>query len=376
MREPCGMARLGDRVEHAIESRTDVEHEIERGTAEQPPRRRIVRTVIGLAVTGVSLYLVAPSVIDLFEQRGEIYSISPGWLAAMFGLTVASTVCLWALQRLALRARSWFAVITSQLAGNAMAKIAPGGGAIGAALQYRMLVQGGVDGGRATGALTAVSLLTFAVVLALPVVALPAIARGAVSRTLVEATIIGVLLFAVLAGVGAALLAFDGPLEWAGRMIQRVRNRMRPHSAPLTKLPERLLAERSRILSVLGPRWKRALLATAGRWAFDYATLLAALAAVGSHPRPVLVLLAFCAAQILSQVPITPGGLGFVEAGLSAMLVLAGVSAGDAAVATLAYRLFTYWLPLPAGLVGYALHRRRFGDPSPTVGEDGSPVKA
>ena len=55
----------------------------------------------------------------------------------------------------------------------------------------------------------------------------------------------------------------------------------------------------------------------------------------------------------------TPGGLGVVEAGLTATLALAGVSGGDAAVATLAYRLVSYWLMLPAGLVAWLVHRRR-----------------
>ena len=40
------------------------------------------------------------------------------------------------------------------------------------------------------------------------------------------------------------------------------------------------------------------------------------------------------------------------------MLALAGVSTGDAVLATLAYRLLSYWLPLPAGLAGVILHRR------------------
>ena len=146
--------------------------------------------------------------------------------------------------------------------------------------------------------------------------------------------------------------------------MQRVRNRLRRGSPPLTQLPQRLLRERDRILATLGPRWKRALAASVGRWAFDYATLLAALAAVGSTPRWSLVLLAFCAAQLLAQIPVTPGGLGFVEAGLTATLALAGVGAGDAVLATFAYRLFTYWLPLPLGLLGAALHRRRY-EPSP-----------
>ena len=55
------MTRIGDRVERAIEDRADVRHEIERGEAAAPARGRVRRTVFWLAVTGVSLYLVAPS---------------------------------------------------------------------------------------------------------------------------------------------------------------------------------------------------------------------------------------------------------------------------------------------------------------------------
>ena len=84
---------------------------------------------------------------------------------------------------------------------------------------------------------------------------------------------------------------------------------------------------------------------------------MAALEAIGALPRPGLVLLAFCAAQLLAQIPITPGGLGFVEAGLTATLALAGVAPADALTATFAYRLFAYWLQLPLGLVGVALGR-------------------
>ena len=97
----------------------------------------------------------------------------------------------------------------------------------------------------------------------------------------------------------------------------------------------------------------------AGRWLFDWLALVTALAAVGQHPRPTLILLAFCAAQLLAQIPITPGGLGVVEAGLTGFLVVIGVPASAAAVATLAYRLVSYWLALPAGGVAYLVHRRR-----------------
>jgi uncharacterized protein (TIRG00374 family) len=353
--------RLGDRLERAIEERADVEGAIERGTAEQRPRSSLKRTLFWLVVTGVSLYLVAPSVLEVLRSWRRIREVGPEWLLVMAALQGATLACLWALQRLALHVRSWYAVASSQLAGNALSKIAPGGGAMGAALQYRMLVQAGLSRGPVVAGLTAASLLVFAVVLALPVLALPALARGAVDRDLLEATVLGLVVFVALFAIGVLMVAFDRPLRWVGRTIQRIRNKLRRGTEPLTGLPRRLVRERDRIVGTLGATWKRALAATIGRWAFDYLTLLAALAAVGSHPRPALVLLAFCTAQLLAQVPITPGGLGFVEAGLTATLSLAGVAAGDAVLATFAYRLFSYWLMLPLGLVGMALHRRRFG---------------
>jgi uncharacterized protein (TIRG00374 family) len=314
-----------------------------------------------LAITGVSLYLVFPSVIEVFGSWRQITRFSLLALAGMAALQLASIACLWALQHVALRAKRWRPVITSQLAGNALSKIAPGGGALGAALQYRLLVQAGLPSGSTVGALTAVNLLVFAVVLALPVLAIPALLRGSVDRSLLETAIAGLVFFAVASAVGIVLFSTDRPLAWIGRTVQRVRNRLRRHAEPLHGLPTRLLSERDRILTTLGPRWKRALAATVGRWMFDYATLLAALAAIGAHPRPGLVLLAFCGAQVLAQIPVTPGGLGFVEAGLTAMLALAGVSAGDAVVATFAYRLFSYWLPLPFGLLGLVLAPRTAG---------------
>ena len=356
-------AALGDRLERAIEGHADVESEIARGEAEarKRPKRQLYRTIIWLAITGVSLYLVAPSVIEVLGSWRQIEKIAPAWLVAMLVAQAAALASLAALQYIAIHAGPWRAVVTSQLAGNALAKVAPGGGTIGAALQYRMLVAAGFPSRPVVSGLTAASLLTFAVVLALPVLAIPALIRGAVDRTLLEAAIAGLVIFFVLAGLSALLLARDGPLLWIGRILQRLRNRLRPKSEPLRTLPDRLIRERNRILATLGPRWKRALLATVGRWAFDYATLLAALAAVHQHARPGLVLLAYCAAQLLAQIPVTPGGLGFVEAGLTAMLTLAGVEAGAAVLATFAYRLFSYWLPLPVGFGAWLSHRRTYG---------------
>ncbi|UGS34787.1 lysylphosphatidylglycerol synthase transmembrane domain-containing protein [Capillimicrobium parvum] len=325
---------------------------------------RVPRTVLLLLVTGISLYLVFPSLLQVLSAWPQLKTLEPLWFIAMVVAEALSFVALWVLQRLALRTDDTYAVATSQLAGNAFGRIVPGGGAAAGALQYKMLVQSGTPGGTAASGLTASSLLVFAVLLALPVFALPAVIRGVVSTSnhLVIAALAGMVLFAAMFAVGAVLLSVDGTLAWVGRVVQRIRNRVWHRREPMTNLPGRLLAERDLILGVLGARWWEALLATMGRWFFDYLALVAALAAVGTTiPRPSLVLLAFVAAQLLSQIPLTPGGLGFVEAGLTGTLALAGVPGGAAVVVSLAYRLASYWLPLPAGLAAWIMHRRRYG---------------
>jgi len=362
--EPERRRSIADRVEHSIEARTD-EGEIERAAAAPADRANIRRTVIWLLITGVSLYLVAPSLIETLGSWDQLASIDPLWIPVMAALMAASLACLWWLQKLALPTAPISGVIDSQLAGNALSKIAPGGGAVGAALQYRMLVDRGVSRGRAVSAITAVNLLTFGIVLGLPVLALPALLAGATDDGLQRTGLTSLVVFAILAGAVATLLIREDLLRKVGRGVQWARNKIRRKSAPTRELPDRLVKERDRLLAALGPNRWRALVASVGRWAFDFAILLAALAAVGSYPSPGLVLLAFCTAQVLAQIPVTPGGLGFVEAGLTATLVLAGVSGGDAVLATFAYRLVTYWLPLPLGAVGLALHQRH--KPSPEV---------
>jgi putative heme transporter len=64
-------------------------------------------------------------------------------------------------------------------------------------------------------------------------------------------------------------------------------------------------------------------------------------------------LLAYVLSLALALVPVTPGGLGFVEAGLTSILVLAGVSSDQAVLGTLLYRLFAFWLPIPLGVLAW-----------------------
>ncbi len=318
-----------------------------------------LRRIALLAVTGISLYLVAPGVIEMFATFDQLRAVSPAAVVLVVVLEAGSLACTWLLQRVALQRPPWGSVVLSQLAGNAVARVVPGGGAAGAAAQFKMLRKAGIDGAIAASALTAVNVLTFATLLALPLLVIPVLVFGApIPEDLLEGLWIALASLAVLFVIGASLLVADGPLSAVGRGIESLRNRLVPKRDPLAGLAATLVVQRDQILRVLGGSWWQALVGTIGRWLLDCAALLVALKAVGADPRPSLVLLAFVTAQVLAQIPITPGGLGFVEAGMTAMLALAGVDPGDAVLATLLYRLASYWLPLPAGAVAWAIHAR------------------
>ena len=322
--------------------------------------------IIGLVLTALVLYGVAPAVLEVFGAFDRIHTIRPWWWAVMVLAQAAGLVCFWEVQRLALHTDRYFTVATSNLASGAIGRVVPGGAATAAALQYQMLVRGGVAGAAAATGLTAGSILLLGTLAALPLLALPAVIGGVhVPRGLLNAALIGLALFAALFAICFVLLRSDAAVDRIGRMVTWVMAKLPGRDAP-DDIGERLRRQRDLVRATLGAHWMRALAGAAGRWLFDFLTLLAALAAVGADPRLSLALLAYAAAQLLAQFPITPGGVGVVEAGMTGTLALAGVAAGPAAVATLMYRLGSYWLQMPAGLVAWILYRRRYG---PVVAE-------
>ncbi len=323
--------------------------------------KAVVKRAAVAAVAGITIYLVFPAITEVFASWPRLSTLHPWWLTAAIAAEIAHFTCTFALQRLALRTKAWFPVITSTLAGNAISLIMPGGAAVGAAVQYRMLATSGMDTSSTVGGLAAFSLLGVGGLLALPLFALPVILIGApVNRGLENAALLGVAGFVVFAAFGAVVLAYDAPLRWTGRTAQRIRNWVVRKRPPLEGLDETLLSQRNEIRVVLGAQWWQALLLSAGRLALDYLCLLFALRATGSHPRPSLILVAYAAAGIVGMIPATPGGLGLVEASLTGLLVLAEVNSSQAVLATLTYRLASYWVPLLAGPVAYGLFQTRY----------------
>jgi uncharacterized membrane protein YbhN (UPF0104 family) len=102
--------------------------------------------------------------------------------------------------------------------------------------------------------------------------------------------------------------------------------------------------------------WVAALLALC--WLADASCLITGFLAVGARPPWSALLLAYSVAQLLSFLPLTPGGLGVVEGSLTVGLATGGVGLGHVLAAVLVYRLLSYWATLPLGALGYVNVRR------------------
>jgi uncharacterized protein (TIRG00374 family) len=330
------------------------------GERARKPWRLIFRVLLLLA-TAVSLYFLFPSLVEIFTQWHSLAHLEPWLLLLAVVFEATSVTALWEAQRIALRTPSWFAVGTSQLAGNAAGNVIPGGAATSGAVSYRLLVRAGVPGDNVAAGLASVSIANTTTILAFPVLALPAILGGLQApRGLLTTAYIGAGAFVLVVLAGLAAFLWDRPLQEVGRAIDWVL-RLFPGKRGAHGSGERLLAQRDGLRDAFGARWPYALCAIVAKPAFDYLGLLCCLAAVGARPDPSLVVLAYSGAILLTLIPFTPGGLGFVEAGLTGLLTLAGATAHQAVVATLAYRLLVFWLPLPLGGIAYLLHRRRYG---------------
>lgn len=104
--------------------------------------------------------------------------------------------------------------------------------------------------------------------------------------------------------------------------------------------------------------WHLALLCAVLSWVADLACLMAATHAF-HLPLGFFDLAApYLAIQLIRQFPVTPGGIGLIEASLLTALVSAGAAQAPAAAAVLGYRLFSCWLILPAGLLTWLAIRR------------------
>ena len=322
------------------------------GTGARPGIRRWVRTVIVVLAVAV---LVAVIVVDrhtLEQSLSALGGLDLGWFALAIVCECLSLTAFGLSRRRLLRAdghRAAFgSVMAITYAGNAVSMSIPFAGAqLAAVFSYQQFRRRGLDPAL-TGWALGVSAIASSSALAL-VLVVGALAGGAPLATAIG--FLGAAVFALPAIT--VILALRYPrarvvanrlLSWVVHQVRRIFRKPGIDPAALDELLQRLATIRLGWLSyaeVFG-------LAVAN-WLFDCACLACAIRATGQPVPWHGLLLAYGAGAVAGSTGVTPGGFLLVEAALTAALTAAGMNAGPALGAVLAYRLVNFWMILLGG---------------------------
>jgi uncharacterized membrane protein YbhN (UPF0104 family) len=290
-----------------------------------------LRTLVTLVAGIVAAYVLAAqltktSVRDLVHHADWPWAVAVLALSALTYLGAAWSLSGFVLERLRL-ARTFLA----QLAGTFVTLVTPAAVG-GAALNIRYLRKAGVTAPDAAASVGVSQVFAFALHMVLLVI------FAAVTGTSRTATLRppGWVYIALAVLAAAVLVALAIP---RGRRL--LRSRLAPALGQV--LPRLLdIAQRPAKLSEgLGG----ALLLTAG-----YILCLAASVRALGHTAPLAgIAVVYLTGNALGSAVPTPGGLGAVEAALSAGLTAIGIPGPTAIGAVLLFRAATFWLPIPVG---------------------------
>ena len=236
------------------------------------------------------------------------------------------------------------------LAANSMNVSLPGGGGFAAIFSYRQFRRRGADEALSTWTLVALTLLT-ALTLSLLAVAGLAIAGedGPVAGLwpLIPLLLaVPVVLVVVLLRPRFLAAVVVPPLEWVRRVTHLVRF---DPAAAVHRFVGQLEAVTPGAADWLaGFGWALV------NWLTDCLCLVLAFQAVGADVPWRGLLVAYGAAQVAANLPITPGGLGVVEGSLTVALVAYGGLTASTVAAVVLYRILSFWIPMPLGWFSWA----------------------
>jgi uncharacterized protein (TIRG00374 family) len=242
-------------------------------------------------------------------------------------------------------------IMQIDLSSLAFSHIMPGGTAFGAALMYRLFTKQGV---RAADAGFAIAMQGVGSAVVLNVIfwlaLLVSLFFHGYNPLYAVAAGLGVLLMASFAGV--VVLLTKGRVK-AVDLLRRIADRLPFVDGERMAIGLEHFAERLRVFASHRNLLRQAVGWAAANWLLDAACLWVFIAAFHVYVSPVDLLVAYGLANILAVIPITPSGLGVVEAVLIPTLHGFGVPLSVASLAVIGYRLVNFWLPIPVGGVAY-----------------------
>ncbi len=310
--------------------------------------------LFGLAVIVVVEYLVLPQIAGARHSLDLLASVHVVDLLAAVVLEVAAIAAYAKLTQavLPLGGRPGFSTLLRiDLSTLAASHIVPGGSAAGAGLGYRLLVGAGVKGTDAGFALATQGLGSALVLnLVLWLGLLISIPRRGFNPLYGTAAVLGALL---ITGFALAVVLLTRGEDRLARLVCRLADRIPMLDGEGVSRVLARVAERLRLLGADRRLLARAALWASANWLLDAASLWVFVAAFGHRVGIDGLIVAFGLANVLAAIPLTPGGLGVVEAVLTSALVGFGTPRGTAVLGVVLYRLVNFWLPIPIGGLSY-----------------------
>lgn len=330
-------------------------------------RRRtlLIRAALALGVVIAVFVGILPRVADLSSVWTHVNGVGAlgfAWLAlvAVASLLTYGFVLMSVMPGLTLGQ----AMVVSQ-SSTAVANTMPAGGALAIGVSYRFYGSWGFGRPAITRNVLLTGVWNVLCKLAFPVVALAlVVAFGQANGGLVAASLVGLVVLTATVAIGVAMLRSERAAcavgQWTGSAFERMRGWLRrsPHANEGGEVAVRF---RTDTIGLLRERAGRLTVTMVLFHASVFLVLLVSLRSVGVTAGEVSwieVLAAFALARLASAVPITPGGIGLVELGLTGALIAAGGPSAEVVAGVLVFRMLSFFLPLPLGVVTYGIWRR------------------
>jgi uncharacterized protein (TIRG00374 family) len=327
-------------------------------------RRRWLSGAAALAVVVATFVFVLPQIASYRDVWEVVSDLSWEWIVALVAVTAVNILTFAPPWMAALPGLGFRHALVMTQASTALSIVVPGGAAVGVAGSYGMLRSWGFEQRAVATAVTLAGVFNQLANLAFPALALVLLTiQGGSQPLLTTAALIGFAVFvAVITGFVLALWN-DALARGVGDVAARIATRALRvvRRGPVGWDGGAFVRFREQAIGVVGRRWHVLTLATLAGHLTVFLVLLTCLRAFDVPASEVTVAEAFAAwslIRILGVLPLTPGGLGVVELGLTGLLVGFGGSNAGVVAAVLVYRFLTLVPTLVLGLLAAATWRR------------------
>ena len=314
------------------------------------PVRRLVQLLL---VAFVVIYFVLPQIAGARRALSLLAGVNLWLIVLGVALEACSILSYANLTRTMIHGTPppYLTLLRINLSTLAVSHVVPGGAAVGGALGFRLLTRFGLSGADAAFTIAAQGIGSAVVLnLLLWVGLLVSILSGQYNPLYATAALVGVLLLGGFSAVVVLLMRGERGAAGVMRAVTRLVPLLDEESVYDFVLR---LAARLQTLVADRPRLVRGLLWDLAFWLCSAASLWVFLAAFGYRAGIDGLIVAFGLAYVLAAIPITPAGLGVVEATMIALLTFFGADRGTATLGVVSYRLINFWLPIPLGALAY-----------------------